>query len=49
LRIEQNSEETKIVGLVTIYDKSEYENISTGEIIDLISQIDNEIEEIDNK
>ena len=43
VRIQQNSENIKIVGLLTIFDKSEYENISDTEILHLISELKEEI------
>lgn len=42
-RIIQNSEQLKIVGIITIFDKSEYENIEEKELSDLIAQLASEI------
>ncbi len=43
VRIKQNEGDTKIVGLLTIYDKSEYESITDNEIKDVVSEIEMEI------
>ena len=43
VRIEQKEEDTKIIGLVTIYDKSEFENISDSQILKLILELQEEI------
>jgi mRNA-degrading endonuclease RelE of RelBE toxin-antitoxin system len=48
VRIKQNSENIKIVGLVTIYDKSEYESITDKEILALITEIEQEIIDTEN-
>lgn len=44
IKIKIDEEDLKIVGMVTIYDKSEYENISDKELIQLISELNEEIE-----
>jgi len=49
IRIKQKEEDTKVVGMVTIYDKSEYENISDNEIKLLISELDEELQNNDNE
>ncbi len=46
IRVNQDSDETKIVGLVTIYDKSEYDDISDSELIKLVNEIKIEIDNI---
>jgi len=48
-KISQDQSETKIVGLLTIYDKSEYENISDSELTELIDEVKLEIENSDNE
>lgn len=49
IRITEKEENTKVIGLITIYDKSEFENISDKEIEQLISELSSEIEDIDNE
>jgi Ca2+-binding EF-hand superfamily protein len=49
IRIKQNKDLNKIVGLITIYDKSEYNSISDKELIELISEIEQEIRESDSE
>jgi hypothetical protein len=49
IRITHNKENIKVVGLVTIYDKSEFENISDKEIVQLISELNDESENFYNE
>ncbi len=39
IRLSRTVEELKIVGLVTIFDKSEYANLKNNELIELIAEI----------
>lgn len=47
VRITQKEEDSKIVGMVTIYDKSEYDNISDNELKLLILALDEELQSED--
>lgn len=49
IRIKQKEENTKIVGLITIYDKSEYENISDYELKLLLIELDDELQNNENE
>lgn len=44
VQISQETEDHLIVSLVTIYDKSEYENISHKELAEMLSEVKAEIE-----
>lgn len=43
IHINQENDNLKIIGLVTIYDKSEYDSISDKNLIELIKKIKQEI------
>jgi len=45
VKINVNKENLKIVGLITIFDKSEYENISDIELKSLITDIEDELQQ----
>lgn len=47
-RIKEGSEGIKVVGLVTIYDKQEYETISDELLLSLVRQLNEEIKEFEN-
>jgi len=49
IRVKQPLENLKIIGLVTIFDKSEYDNITDDELIQLISELDDELQYVDNE
>ena len=43
VRVQKKSDDTAVVGLLTIYDKSEYENIADKELAKLVSEVKDEI------
>jgi len=48
IRVSQKNDNEKIVGLVTIYDKSEFDSITDSNLIELVNEIEQEIFNVDN-